>query len=62
MAEPLGVRILASLREEVKGLEQDVARGKFTCIEEFAKAQGMLFGVERALELCKRAVHEDDDA
>lgn len=61
MSDPIGVHIIVLLKEEARKLTEDAARGKFTELHEFARAQGTLFGVERALEICRRAVSEQDD-
>lgn len=61
MASALDVQILATLREEVKAMERDVARGSYASIQEFSRLQGELFGLERAAEICKRVISEQDD-
>lgn len=61
MSAPVGVRILVALRTEIAALEKDTARGQYESIADFKHVQGVLFGMERALELCKKEVNQDDD-
>lgn len=61
MNEPIGVTILAALKEEAKKLESETARGRYEKFEDFVAMQNKLFGLERALEICKKVVSEADD-
>lgn len=61
MSGSVGVTILAALKDEAKTLEREAARGHFNRLEDFVAAQNQLFGVERALEICKKVVSEADD-
>lgn len=61
MSSDLDVKIIATIREDVKELEKQIAHGSFNTLADLTKAQGQLFGLERALHIIHHIVAESDD-
>lgn len=61
VSSELDVKIVATIREIVHELEKEIAHGSFTTLADLTKAQGQLFGLERALHIIHHIVAESGD-